>query len=90
MFAMLEEAAELKKIAFAKLDRGHKGVTVNPNLLIDIILAYESAAVGDTENLNYSLKVKSEQVEKYRLLMGQIADNVHPDSEVWELAMTYV
>lgn len=92
MYQMLEEAEKLKKIAFAKLDRGHKCVTVEPNLLIDIILAYESAAKGDTENLNYSLKVANEMIETYRSLMDQIANKLDPDrdEDIWKLTMTYV
>lgn len=92
MFAMLEKAGNLKKVAFAKLDRGHKSVSVEPNLLIDIILAFESAAKGDTENLNYSLKVAHEMIQRYESILSQIADKLDPEQneELWNLAITYV
>lgn len=90
MIAMLEQAQELKKEAFSKLDRNNKKISVDLNLLIDIILAYESAAEGDTENLNYALKVAHQSIDKYEELLSQIADCVEVDSKAWQLAHTWV
>lgn len=90
MFAMLKQARQLKKEAFSQLDSGKKKIQVDINLLIDIILAYESASVGDTENLNYTLDVAKDMIKRYQDLMDEIANKVSPESEIWELATTYV
>lgn len=90
MYAMLDKARELKKECFHKSDMGHKKISLDLNLVIDIILAYEHAAIGDTENLNYSLEVAHAKNQKYYRLMNEIASRVDCDSEVWELAMAHV
>lgn len=90
MFGMLKQAGQLKKEAFYHLDNGKKKIQVDVNLLIDIILAYESVSVGDIENLNYSLDVAHQMIAKYQSLMDKIADLSDPASEIWELSTTYV
>ena len=60
MFPALEIAKEFKAIGFEKLDARRVGngmVKVNANRLIDLCLAFESAAAGDVENLEYGLNV---------------------------------
>lgn len=90
MFAMLTKAREIKKQAFGLLDQNKRKMNVDINLLIDIILAYESASVGDTENLNYSLDVANQMITKYRQLMDGIAEKASPEGEIWNLATTYI
>lgn len=60
MFPALEIAKEFKALGFTRLDAKRLGsgmVQVNANKLIDLCLAFEAAAAGDVENLEYSLNV---------------------------------
>lgn len=60
MFPALEIAKEFKALGFSRLDAKRTGlgmVQVNANKLIDLCLAFESAAEGKVENLEYSLTV---------------------------------
>lgn len=91
MLTAKDIAEEFKAQAFARLDQGKGGkpkkLYVEANPLIDLCLAYECAAVGDTENLEYSLKVLMEDKQKLMAALDKIADKVHVDSEIWGLAM---
>ena len=91
MFPALHIAESFKKQAFARLDQGKGGkqkmLYVDANLLIDLCLAFESAAEGDVSNLEYCLKVLSEDKQKLMSSLDKIAEKSHVDSEIWELAM---
>ena len=91
MFPALHIAADLKKQAFARLDQGRGGkpkmLYVDANLLIDLCLAFESAAEGDVSNLEYSIKVLFEDKQKLLKVLDKIAELSDCDSEVYTLAM---
>lgn len=90
MFPALHIAADLKKQAFARLDQGRGGkpkmLQVDANLLIDLCLAFESAAEGDVQNLEYIIKVLSEDKKKLQDVLERISDHVGVDSPVWDMA----
>jgi hypothetical protein len=90
MFPAKEIADTFKAQAFARLDQGKGGkpkmLYVDANLLIDLCLAYESAAEGDVSNLEYIIKVLSEDKQKLMEALDKISDKVHVDSDIWELA----
>ena len=90
MIPALEIAEKFKKQAFARLDQGKGGskmLHVEANLLIDLCLAFECAAEGDVANLEYSLKVLMEDKQKLMTALDKIAEKVHVDSEIYEIAM---
>lgn len=86
----LEKAHRLKKQAFVALDRSKTGSTVRVdyNELIDVCLAFEEAAKGDTENLEFANALLSEQVHQFRRILDRIADNVPVDSPAWKLCFS--
>lgn len=83
----LEKAQRLKKEAFAALDRSKRGTTVRVdyNDLIDVCLAFENAAKGDYEDLEFSAALAHEQYRQMTRILSRIADLAVPDSEIWDL-----
>ena len=93
MFPALEISADMKKRAFYVLDTQRRGkgmVYVPANQLIDLCLAFESAAKGEVENLEYSLKVQRERADKAQGILDAIAAISSPDGNVWNLATTFI
>ena len=81
-----DKAQVMKKQAFARLDNGRaKTVRVDANALIDLVLAYEEASEGRYEDLEYSLVVAGENIDKMRCILGRIAKIAEPDSEIAQL-----
>lgn len=83
----LEKAARLKKQAFAALDRSTFStvVRVDFNELIDVCIAFEEAASGDYENLEFSAALAHEQYRQMKRILSRIADLTTPDSAIWKL-----
>lgn len=95
MYSALHIAEDMKKKAFHLLDtqkRGKGMVSVDANRLIDLCLAFEHAAKGDVENLEFSLKVQQEIINDARERLNHIAwltvDN--PESEVYKIASKHL
>ena len=86
----LEKANRLKKEAFRALDRSKKGTTVQVdfNDLIDVCLAFEEAASGEYENLEFSAALAHEQYRQTTRILNRISDIAQPDSEIWKLCFS--
>jgi len=86
----LEKAQRLKKEAFAALDRSKRGTTVRVdyNDLIDVCLAFEEAAKGKYENLEFSNALNYERYYQMTRILARIADHAVPDSEIWDLCFS--
>ena len=89
MYPAIDLSARLKAKAFHTLEtqtRGKGMVWVSANELINLCLAFEAAAEGRVDNLEYSIKVLAEQLEKARQRLNQIANLSDADGEVFEIA----
>ena len=86
----LEKAQRLKKQAFAALDRSRRGTTVRVdyNDLIDVCIAFEEAASGDYENLEFSNAINFERYRQATRILSRIADLAEVDSEIWKLCFS--
>ncbi len=89
MIPALDIAKEFKRIGFHRLDtqrRGQGMVQVNANQLIDLCLAFESAAEGDISNLEYSLKVSRQQIDQQQREIEWLTEKLY-DAGVDVLAL---
>jgi len=86
----LEKAQRLKKEAFAALDRSKRGTTVRVdyNDLIDVCLAFEQAAKGKYEDLEYSNEINYQRYLGLSKILSRITDHAVPDSEIWKLCFS--
>ncbi len=80
----VKEAKNLRKQAFAALDRGKAGpktMRVDVNTLIDICIAFEHVSKGDYENMEHVVENAKDTVSKMKDYLDELEDVLKLDTE---------
>lgn len=93
MFPALEIASDMKKAAFYVLDnqrRGQGKVWVDANRLINLCLAFESAAEGKVDNLEFIIAQQKALLAEAQRRLGEIAALAEVDSQIFDIACKHL
>ena len=93
MFPALDIASDMKKAAFYVLDtqrRGKGKVWVDANQLINLCLAFESAAEGKVDNLEFIIAQQRETIAEAQRRFSMIADLADVDGEIFDIACKHL
>lgn len=93
MFPALDIASDMKKAAFHVLDNQRRGkgkVWVDANQLINLCLAFESAAEGKVDNLEFIIAQQAAMIAEAQRRFRVIAGLADVDSEIFDIACKHL